>query len=127
MSANFAKPTYEELINTLKDKELQIDHLLKNESSLTNLNFYFKESLDFVGILGADGFYKEVNPAFIKMLGYTKEELLSKSSMCFVHPDDVESSTKEMERLSVATISIIYENRHIKKWRNCFYTVGNNY
>ncbi|MGO4817710.1 PAS domain S-box protein [Flavobacterium sp. W22_SRS_FP1] len=115
MSKNFSKLTYEELLESLKYQELQIDRLLKSESSRTNLNFYFKESLDFVCILGADGCYKEVNPAFIKILGYTKEELLSKSSMCFVHPDDVESSIKEMERLSPETISFIYENRLIKK------------
>jgi hypothetical protein len=34
-----------------------------------------------------DGFYKEVN-AFLKIIGYTKQELLSVSMTSFIHPDD---------------------------------------
>jgi PAS domain S-box-containing protein len=39
-------------------------------------------------IAGIDGFYKEVNPAFLKIIGYTKQELLSVSMTSFIHPDD---------------------------------------
>jgi PAS domain S-box-containing protein len=115
MSANFAKPTYEELLKTLKDQELQIDRLIKKERSLTNLSFYFKESLDLVCIAGTDGFLKEINPAFMNILGYTKLELLSSPFTTFIHPADIAATNAEIKRLSKGKSSVDFENRYLKK------------
>ena len=109
------KPTYDELLKITKDQELEINHLLKKEQSITNFEFYFEESQDLVCLAGTDGFYKEINPAFTKTLGYTKEELFSKPLITFIHPDDKEKSEKEMENLSVGFSSINFENRLITK------------
>lgn len=109
------KPTYDELLKITKDQELEINRLLKKELSITNLEFYFKESLDLVCLAGTDGFYKEINPAFIKTLGYSKAELLSQSLFTFIHPDDKEKSKKEFESLCHGISSLHFENRLITK------------
>ncbi|MBF2709055.1 PAS domain S-box protein [Flavobacterium soyangense] len=109
------KLTYDELLKITKDQELEINYLLKKELLMTNLDFYFKESSDLVCIAGTDGFYKEINPAFIKILGYTKEELLSLPITTFICPDDKEKSEKEIETLSLGINSLNFENRLIKK------------
>jgi PAS domain S-box-containing protein len=51
----------------------------------------FELSLDALCIAGFDGYYKLVNPALARMLGYTQEELLTRPFMDTVHPDDRES------------------------------------
>ncbi|HLF51917.1 PAS domain-containing protein [Flavobacterium sp.] len=110
------KPTYDYLLNKTKDQELEINRLLEHKESINNFEFYQKESQDLVCIAGIDGFFKEINPTFIKVLGYTKEELLTNSMLSFIHPDDVEKTTRELKQLSLGHhTSINFENRYIKK------------
>jgi PAS domain S-box-containing protein len=73
---------------------------------------YFEFSLDMLCIAGTDGYFKRVNPAFERTLGWSAEELLSQSFMDFVHPDDVESTAYEIERLSQGIPTISFENRY---------------
>jgi len=115
MSTNFAKPTYEELLKIVKDQESEIHRLLKKELSATNLEFYFKESSDLLCIAGTDGFFKEINPAFIKILGYTKQELLGMPFIELVHPADVAKSNDELKQLGQGISSLHFENRFLKK------------
>ncbi|MDI6050176.1 PAS domain S-box protein [Flavobacterium sp. XS2P24] len=110
-----AKPTYTDLLNKLKEKELEIDQLQKKAESLATFKFFIEESADLVCIVGIDAFFKEINPAFVAILGYSKEELLNNSLLHLLHPDDLERSLKEIEKLSTGIPSINYENRFLKK------------
>ena len=109
------EPTYDELINILKIKDLELHRLLKKELLLTNFEFFFKESIDLVCLASTDGFYKEVNPAFIDTLGYSKEELLSRSILSFIHPDDIEESSEVLGTLAQGVSCSNFENRLVKK------------
>ncbi|WP_051929457.1 PAS domain S-box protein [Flavobacterium sp. 83] len=110
-----AEPTYNDLLNKLKNQELEIDRLQKQEESLASFKFFIQESDDLVCVVGIDAFFKEINPAFVAILGYSKEELLNNSLLHLLHPDDFERSLKEIERLSTGIPSINYENRFLKK------------
>ncbi|EYF08191.1 RsbR, positive regulator of sigma-B [Chondromyces apiculatus DSM 436] len=49
---------------------------------------YFSASSDLLCVAGQDGFFRDLNPAWARTLGYTLEELRSASFFEFLHPDD---------------------------------------
>jgi PAS domain S-box-containing protein len=52
---------------------------------------FFELALDLMVIAGFDGYYKRVNPAYERTLGYPLRELLSRPFLEFIHPEDLPS------------------------------------
>ena len=73
---------------------------------------YFTLSLDLFCIAGSDGYFKRLNPAWEKALGYTVEELLSKPFLEFIHPDDRPATIRESEKLGRGQDTVSFENRY---------------
>ena len=76
----------------------------------------FELSLDLLGVAGFDGYFKRVNPAFERALGYSAQELCSRPFLDFVHPDDIQSTEAEAAKLvEVGTDTIDFQNRYRAK------------
>ncbi len=71
----------------------------------------FAVSLDMMCVAGIDGYFRRVNPAFEKSLGYSADELLASPMVDFVHPEDRESTTKAFRRLQHGADMVGYESR----------------
>jgi PAS domain S-box-containing protein len=72
-------------------------------------------SRDLICIARMDGYFKYVNPAWKLVLGYTREELLARPFLDFIHPDDHTKNILEIESLTAGRQSINFENRYICK------------
>ncbi|HSY43995.1 MAG TPA: CHASE3 domain-containing protein [Candidatus Acidoferrum sp.] len=76
---------------------------------------YFNLSREMICILGFDGYFKTLNPAWKWTLGFSMEELLSRPFIEFIHPDDREATMLEAEKLMKGNELIYFENRYLCK------------
>ena len=80
-----------------------------------DLGLFFHLSPDFLCIAGFDGYFKEVNPAVIKTLGYTEEELFATPINDFVYADDKSITEKQRESIKNGSTLLNFENRYVTK------------
>jgi PAS domain S-box-containing protein len=72
---------------------------------------FFDFARDLFCIVGFDGYYKQVNASYERVLGYSREEILSRPIMDFVHPDDVQRAIDVMSVLATGEDVIGFETR----------------
>ncbi|HLC54897.1 MAG TPA: histidine kinase dimerization/phospho-acceptor domain-containing protein, partial [Candidatus Nanoarchaeia archaeon] len=85
---------------------------LEYKRAVEERNRLFNLSIDMLAIAGFDGYFKQLNPAWEKTLGWTKDELLSKPYIHFVHPDDIKSTIDAAKQLTAGKEVITFENRY---------------
>jgi PAS domain S-box-containing protein len=73
---------------------------------------FFTLSLDLLCIAGFDGYFKRLNPAWERVLGYTIEELLTEPYLNFIHPDDRDTTGVEVKKNEAGSQTISLENRY---------------
>ena len=79
------------------------------------LRALFTLSLDMICIAGTDGFFKQVNPAFEKVLGYSSAEMTERPFLDLVHPEDRAATLAEVARLAQGAKTVDFENRFLAK------------
>jgi two-component system sensor histidine kinase/response regulator len=77
-----------------------------------DLREFIDLSLNLLCIAGTDGYFKHVNPAWETTFGYTREELLSRPYLEFVHPDDRKTTTAEAANIASGRSTLSFENRY---------------
>jgi len=75
------------------------------------LDRFFSLAPDMLGILGFDGFFKQLNPSWREILGYTDEELRSRPVLEIVQPEDREAMTAHLDRLKKGAPVVNFDNR----------------
>ena len=105
-----------DLLSMLTSIGNQIGLFVDRRRAQEELDRFFMLCLDMLAVAGFDGYFKRVNPAWQRVLGYTEEELLSRPYMEFVHPDDRAATTVEARKLSETGQELLYfENRYFHK------------
>src|SRR3954471_8597779 len=75
------------------------------------LGQFFDLSTDLLCIAGLDGYFKRLNPSFERVLGYSREELMSRPFLEFMHADDVERARDAFIHLATGEGVIEFECR----------------
>lgn len=73
---------------------------------------FFDCALDLFCIVGFDGYFKRLNPAWESVLGYDLNELKTHPFLEFVHPEDVESTRAQATKISQGQNALWFENRY---------------
>jgi PAS domain S-box-containing protein len=78
-------------------------------------NAFFEVAIDMLCFLDFSGYFKQLNPAWERTLGFTREELMSKPFIEFVHPDDRERTLKQNASVRSGGQALGFENRYLCK------------
>lgn len=91
----------------------------KTFQPMSNADFkyelFFELSPDLLCIAGFDGYFKKINPAVSKLLGYTMEELYARPINDFVYCADKRVTQNARDELTKSKPLFNFENRYVKK------------
>lgn len=68
-----------------------------------------------LSIAGFDGYFKQLNPTWKTVLGFSDDELKARRLLEFVHPEDQSATRECLEKLKSNETSIYFENRYACK------------
>jgi PAS domain S-box-containing protein len=78
-------------------------------------NAFFEVAIDMLCFLDFNGYFKRLNPAWERTLGFTREELMSRPFIEFVHPDDRERTLRQNASVRSGGQALGFENRYLCK------------
>jgi PAS domain S-box-containing protein len=76
---------------------------------------FFALSPDLICTAGYDGFFKDLNPSWESMLGFSREDLLSRPFLDFVHPEDRESTRAQFLQVRSGGKLLAFSTRFLCK------------
>nr|WP_295870636.1 PAS domain S-box protein [uncultured Chitinophaga sp.] len=72
---------------------------------------FFLLSNDLFCLVGSNGTFEMVNPAFSRALGWKPEEILGRPVFDIIHPEDVDSSGEQLKGLNEGIDTVNFVNR----------------
>lgn len=90
-------------------------HIAQIEERGKELDRFFNLSMDMISVITFDGHVKRINPAFLKVLGYSQEELMAKPLFDLIHPNDLARTYAEIAKMEKGLDVMNFENRYRTK------------
>jgi PAS domain S-box-containing protein len=104
--------SYAALSQVLAEREAAIEGEIRQRTHAEQeRDQLFDLSQEMLCIAGFDGYFKQLNPAWEKALGWPLDELMSRPFLDFVHPGDLDVTMREMQRLRLGGSTSDLENR----------------
>lgn len=75
---------------------------------------FFTLATEVMCIADQKGYFKRVNPMFVRLMGYSESDLLGRPLLDFVHPEDRQRTLKEIAEIPTRA-ALSFENRYICK------------
>ena len=76
---------------------------------------FFSVAIDMMCCLDYTGYFKRLNPAWERTLGFTIDELTSRPFIEFVHPDDRERTLQQNRDVRAGGQALGFQNRYLCK------------
>ena len=74
---------------------------------------FFELSIDMLCVLGFNGYFRQLNGAWERTLGFTLDELKSRPFLEFVHPDDRAVTLRQNGQVRQGGQARAFENRYL--------------
>ena len=103
---------HDELLAMLGTIGSQIGQFMERRRVEEELDRFFALSLDMLCIAGFDGYFKRLNRAWERTLGFTPAELLAAPYLDFIHPDDRSRTAAEADKIAGGAQALHFENRY---------------
>ena len=113
---NDQKRAEEQLTQRVEDRTMKLSLAiseLNREEKASQL--IFDHSLDVICTIGEKGEFTRVSRACEKRWGYTPSELVGRSFMSFVHPDDRARTAEVAAEIVAGSPATDFENRYLRK------------
>jgi PAS domain S-box-containing protein len=75
----------------------------------------FETSQDLILVTDANRSFVQVSPSSLTILGYRPEEMIGRSAIDFLHPDDLESTRREVSSSRDGQLMRNFETRYVHK------------
>ncbi len=79
---------------------------------MEELDKFFSVALDLLCVANTEGYFLRLNPSWERIFGHTREELMAKRFLDFVHPDDLERTLQAISTLASQQKILSFENRY---------------
>jgi PAS domain S-box-containing protein len=102
--------------STNRELRLHIELALAKRDAVTAVHKlqdrFFANSIDLLCFLDFNGHFQRLNPAWERTLGFTREELMARPFIEFVHPDDRERTLARNASVRAGGQNFGFENRY---------------
>jgi PAS domain S-box-containing protein len=105
------KPFMERELRSSIDMALHSDRAMLPANELEER--FFDVSLDLLCCLDFNGHFKRLSPSWERTLGFTREELMSRPFIEFVHSEDRERTLTQNREVRAGGQALAFENRYL--------------
>src|SRR5213079_2132318 len=102
-------------LRSIREMRFIANHTAALESSEQNFRQIFEEAPIGMAVVGLDSRYARVNATLCNMVGYSEEELTSRTPSEITHRDDIEKDKQLTQRLLSETARTCVEKRYVRK------------
>jgi PAS domain S-box-containing protein len=84
----------------------------RNIEDVTHSERFFDLSADMLCIAGLDGYFKQLNRNWSRVLGHSEPELMGVPYVEFIHPDDRDATIAAASKLALGFDTVHFRNRY---------------
>ncbi len=111
---DFMKSICNSIAIIIKNCRLAEEAKVENQKRISaekEMQFYLDTAVDLVSSIDMDGYFKNINSNWTKLLGWREEELINQNYTKFIHPDDRDNIIK-LKEMGFSKQKLVNRYRH---------------